>query len=178
METRRKHALRMSRWTAGKHAFACLSIMGLGSIASLLLILARVVGLDLPMSWATVPANVATVMVMLAVGSRFVLVRRFAAVSESELDRLSSFLRGDQSASELLGDNGQAQVLRIAREQGFVSWAQLGKLLPPNSIEWIFVGRGGDALADAQKWREICTEAAQLDADSEQVFRSVPQRRL
>lgn len=177
MKTPIEKALLMSRWTAMGHAKLCIGIMVLGSISALVMIMANALGASIstPVFY---PTCIASCVVFAAWIARGVAVRRFAGVSVAELKWLESHFKSEGGPGDLFGEREQAQLLRLAREQGFVAWAQVAGVARIQAMEWMFVARGAEPLATVEDWRLVCAEGAQLDAFSDQVERTGTPRRL
>lgn len=177
MKTPLEKAQLMSRWTALGHAKFCIAIMILGSVVALLMTLCNVFGLKLstPVYY---PTCIASCIVFSAWIARGIAVRRFAGVSVSEIKGLENHFNNGAEFNELLGEEQQAHLLRLAREQGFVAWRQVAKVARVQAVEWMFVARGAEPLATVDHWRAVCSEGAQLDAFSARVDRGSAPRRL
>lgn len=187
------------RWNAFAQAKGAFIVMGVGCLATLALFFFSALAGPLSFSayWPTWLASSITISSSLL---RFHLVRRgWSAVSARELKSLPSHLRGaalvaHEERSEALSEAElpapcgleetiQVRLLRMAQAQGFVSWAQVDRALQEqfgkaSGLEWLFIGRGGEAPATPADWASSCSAAARLDAQSPTVSRETPARRL
>lgn len=179
----------LSRWDALVHAKGAFMVMGVGCLATLALFFWEWSVSSLPVS-PFLPTWIASSLSISSTLVRFYLVKRgWSAVSMRELGCLNSHWMSsgdDQPGLDTPGfglpDQIQAHLLRIAQEQGFVSWAQVNHALKsdtsPRDIQWMFIGRGGEPVATFAAWSGFCSPAAQLDANSPLVSRETQARRL